>query len=133
MTFVNNPGYLAPVIAIPSALEISAITQSFPCVITASANTDQTNTYVTGQLIRLNVPKSFGMYQINGQVAKVTAVNGSNITVPIDSTQYDPFVIPASTAEQPASLSPAGSRNLTLGNNNTQVPFQNLGINYSGN
>ncbi len=126
MTFVNNPGYLAPVIAIPSALEISAISRAFPCVITASPNSDQTNTYIPGQLIRLNVPRSFGMWQIDGKTVQITAVSGSNITVPLDSTNYDAFVIPASTAEQPASLSPAGSRNLTLGNNTIQVPFQNL-------
>jgi hypothetical protein len=60
--------YLAPVITIPSALEITNITNSFPMVITTTENSDQENTYIIGQLIKLNVPYSFKMIQsLNNQ------------------------------------------------------------------
>lgn len=118
--------YLPPTIAIPSALEITAISQSNPMVVTISANSDQFNTYIPGQLVKLMIPHSYGMQQASGLTRQITAVNGSQISLNIDSSGFDPFVIPASTAEQPASLSPAGSRNLLFNNQTGQVPFQSL-------
>jgi hypothetical protein len=131
MTFANPPNvknpYLPPVIAIPSALEITAITQANPMVITVSGNTDQVNAYIPGQAVRLNIPNSYGMQQANGLTGVIKAVNGNQLTLNIYSSGFDPFVVPASTAEQPASLGPSGSRNLQYNNNQTaQVPFQSL-------
>jgi hypothetical protein len=122
---INNP-YLPPVIAIPSALEITAISQANPMVVTVSPNTDQSNTYIPGQAVRLNIPNSYGMQQANGLTGVITAVSGNNLTLNIYSKGFDPFVVPASTAEQPASLGPSGSRNLAFSNTTGQVPFQSL-------
>lgn len=127
MTAPNSRNtYLPPVIQIPSALEITAITQSNPMVITVSNNTDQVNTYIAGQQILLNIPVTFGMWQANGLLAVITNVSGNQLTLNINSSSFDPFVTPASGSLQPASLSPSGSRNLAFSNNTNQIGFQSL-------
>ncbi len=113
--------YLPPVIAIPSALEIVNITQAMQMIVTTTANTDQMNTYITGQLVRLTVPYSFGMYQANGLIGQIVSLNAPDLTLNIDSTGFDPFV----TAQgQVASLAPAGSQNLQFSNQTATIPFQ---------
>jgi len=117
--------YLSPVVQIPSALEITDISKSNPMVISTSANSDQMDTYIAGQQIKLTVPANYGMFQANGLNALITEVNGSDITVNVDSTLFDTFVIP-STYISGASLAPSGSRNLQFNNTTNQVPFQSL-------
>ncbi len=127
MTYPNNSNqYLPGVIAIPSALQITSISQSYPMVIGISVNTVvAANTYIAQQLVRLNVPYDYGMFQANGLQGKIITNTGSTLVVDIDSRQFDPFVIPTSGV-QPASLAPAGSRNLEYNNNTDLVPFQSL-------
>lgn len=118
--------YLAPVVQIPSALTISAITRTFPMVVTTEANSDQSNTYIAGQVVRLNVPATYKMLQANGLVGVITEVDGDDISLNIDARLFDAFVIPGAGAQQPATLSPYGSRNLSFNNQTRQVPFQSL-------
>ena len=126
MTIPNNSNeYLAPVIQIPSALEITAITQAIQMVVTTSANTDQSNSYIPGQQVVLTVPYTYGMWQANGLQGVITEVNGSLLTLNINSSSFDTFVIP-SPALQQASLAPSGSRNLQYSNDTNKVPFQSL-------
>lgn len=118
---------MAGTIQIPSSMTITAITNAFPAVITVSVNPiTESLTYVPGQNIRLNVPINYGMYQANGLTPQITAVNGLQITVNLDTTLFDPFVVPNPLTYGPATLSPNGSRNLTLNNTTAQVPFQSL-------
>lgn len=118
--------YLPPVIQIPSFLEITAITQSLPMVITVSIeNTTTTaNTYIVGMAVRLFVPFSYKMWQANNLVGTIIAINGSNFTLNLDSSQFDPFIVPSGNVEQPATISPAGSRNYQYTNGSSNVPFQ---------
>ena len=119
--------YLPGVIFIPSSLDITAITNSYPMVITVSVNpVTESNTYRQGQLVKLNVPYSYGMFQADGLTGQIIAVVGNNITVDIDSTLFDTFIVPLNSAIQPASIAPAGSRNLAYSNDTTQVAFQPL-------
>lgn len=120
--------YLPPVVQIPSSLQITAITQSAPMVITvAIANpTTEANTYIAGMAVRLMVPQTFGMYQANGLVGTILAIDGNNFSLNIDSTQFDPFVVPSGNILQPATISPNGSRNLQYNNLTNEVPFQSL-------
>lgn len=85
----------------------------------------EANTYIVGMAIRLFVPYSYGMFQANNLVGTITAINGNTWTLNLDSSQFDPFVIPAS-GEQPATVSPNGSRNYQYNNGSAQVPFQSL-------
>lgn len=121
--------YLAPNIFVPSSLLITNITQSVPMQVTVSVSEPSTeaNTYIVGMAIRLFVPITYGMKQANNLVGTIIAINGSTFTLSLDSTNFDPFVIPAGGVESPASISPAGSRNLQYDNTNVQfVPFQSL-------
>ncbi len=120
----NSNTYLPPTIQIPSALEITSITQDNPMVITTLANTDQVNTYIVGQLVRLTVPVTYGMFQANGLTGQIVAINGSDFSLNINSSGFDAFVIPSGNVQQPASMAPSGSRNLQFDNTTSQVPFQ---------
>jgi hypothetical protein len=126
MTNPNNSNtYLPPVIQIPSALEISAITKSYPMVVNISANSDQYNSYLPGQLVKFTVPRSYGMQQVNGLTGQILSASTSSLSINIDSTGFDAFIVPTS-GEQPASLAPSGSRNLSYNNSTNQLPFQSL-------
>ncbi|MEN6512216.1 MAG: hypothetical protein ABFD00_10370 [Chloroherpetonaceae bacterium] len=120
--------YLKPVIQIPSSLLITNITNSLPMVITVTIgnNTTEANTYIVGMNVKLNVPKSYGMYQANELVGTIKNINGSDFTLNIDSTNFDSFVLPVGNVEKPASISPFGSRNLQYDNFTKNVPFQSL-------
>lgn len=119
--------YLPGVIAIPSALTITAITTASPMVVTVSVNpVTQANTYIAGQLVKLFIPKTYGMFQANGLVGKIIAAGVNTLTLNINSSGFDPFVIPGTGTTMPASLSPAGSQNLQFNNLTDQVGFQSL-------
>ena len=120
MTVPNNANtYLPPTVVEPVKLLIGNITRSYPAVVTVTT----TNDYVAGQLVHFTVPSSYKMFQMNQLTAQIMSINGLDISVDIDSTGFDTFVTPATYQPQPASLSPAGSRNLY---NIEFVPFHNL-------
>jgi len=121
--------YLPPVITIPSSLNITAIKQSLFMQITLSlGNTvSEANTYIVGMAVRLFIPRPYGMFQANNLVGTITAINGLNFTLDLDSSQFDAFVIPSGNVEQPATIAPAGSRNYQYTNGSSlAVPFQSL-------
>lgn len=128
MSIPNNANtYLPGTIQIPSSLLITGITNSFPMIVTVSVDpVTASNTYIAGQLVKLLIPNPYRMFQANGLVGQILSVNGLDLRLNIDSSQFDQFVIPSGNVEQPASLSPAGSRNLAFNNNTGQVPFQSL-------
>jgi hypothetical protein len=123
----NN--YLPPVIQIPSSLVITNITQSLPMIVSVAIGNDTTeaNTYIVGMAVRLFVPVTYKMIQANGLVGTITAINGLNWTLNLDSSQFDAFTIPSGNVEQPATIAPAGSRNYQYTNGSSlAVPFQSL-------
>lgn len=124
MTF--NPGnntFLPPSPVVPQQLIITAITNSFPCQITVQSLL--LSTYIPDQLIRLDIPFDYGMFQADALTVKIISVIGLVFTVELDSTGFDPFVLPSGgfMTPRPASLSPAGSRNIY---NTTVVPFRSF-------
>lgn len=118
--------YLPGVIQIPSTLLITGMTQSAPLVITFTVPDTGFNTYVIGQLVRLTVPRTWGMYQANGLIGKIIQLGINTMSLNIDSSLFDSFTDGSSSNETPASLSPAGSQNLQFDNTTYQVPFQSL-------
>jgi len=120
--------YLPGVIAIPSSLNITAITNAFPMVITVEISNESTeaNTYIVGMAVRLFIPYDYGMFQANNLVGTIIAIDNLNFSLNLDSSQFDVFAIPGSNQAQPASISPAGSRNYEYNNNSGKVPFQSL-------
>lgn len=117
--------YLPGVIQIPSMLIITAITRAMPMVVTVSVPSTGSNTYIVGQLVRLTVPYNYGMFQADNLTAQIISVNGLDLSLDVDSSGFDAFVIPL-TGEQPASLAPAGSRNIQFNNTTDTVGFQSL-------
>lgn len=119
--------YLPGVIQTPSALEITNISKSYPMIVsTTNIPQTQVNIYISKQVVKLFVPINYGMFQANGLQAQIISVNGNDLYLDIDSSQFDTFVIPT-TGEQPASLSPSGSRNLEYTNDTANyVPFKSL-------
>lgn len=120
--------YLPGVIAIPSSLLITNITNTAPMVVTVAVGNSSTeaNTYIVGMAVKLTVPKPYGMFQANGLVGTIIAINGMDFALNLDSSQFDQFVIPSGNVETPASIAPSGSRNLQYNNDTGRVPFQSL-------
>lgn len=116
--------YLPPTPVIPGFLLITNITQTNPMVVTITDSDE--NTYIVGQAVYLSVPASYGMFQANALTGVITAISGTNFTLNINATQFDAFVTPSVGREQPATISPAGSRNLQYSNSTNRVPFQSL-------
>lgn len=111
--------FLPPSPVAPHFLTILNITRSFPCIVTV----EEENNYVVNQLIHFSVPFDYGMFQINQLTGEIVAVNGMDFSVSIDTTYFDPFVFPPFSTQVPATIAPAGSRNLY----NTQfVPFHSV-------
>jgi hypothetical protein len=84
------------------------------------------NTYIVGQCVRLNIPASYGMQQANGLIGQIIAINSNVFSLDINSSYFDVFSVPGTGQEMPATMAPAGSRNLTITNDCTKVPFQSL-------
>lgn len=118
--------YLPGVIAIPSALLITAITRASPMVVSFTIPAAGANTYIVGQLVKLTVPITWGMFQANGKVGKIIQIGVSTMSLNIDSSQFDAFVYKPTSVDSPAVLCPAGSQNLQFNNTTGQVPFQSL-------
>ncbi len=116
--------YLPPTKVIPGFLLISNISRAVQMVVSFVDSVE--NTYIVGQNVYLSVPASYKMFQANGLTGQITNINGTDFTLNINSTQFDTFVAPPTGAEQPATLSPAGSTNLQFDNNTNKVGFQSL-------
>lgn len=123
-TAPNNANTYLPVSpVVAQSLEITAISQSYPCQVTISLGPDQVNEYQKGQLLYFSIPKYYGMQQLAGKTGMITEVSGNNIYVNVNSSNFDPFIVPIGKKAMKASICSAGSRNLY---NYTQVPFHAL-------
>lgn len=120
MIYGNNT-YLPPSPVVPMSLLISNISNDLNCVVTVITP----NSYVVGQCVYFSVPFDYGMSQINSLTGTIINVDITNLifTVNINTTLFDSFINPPSGSEKPATLSPAGSRNIY---NNLTVPFHSL-------
>ncbi len=70
--------------------------------------------YSTGLIVRLYVPYGFGMVQANELYGPITVINDTQFTMPIDTTNFDAFVIPdyqPGNFGTPAQVVPIGEVN----------------------
>lgn len=109
--YIPSYSYPKPVYQ-PAMRVISAITNSNPVVIT----TTLPHQYIDGLIVRMDMPQSSGMQQINQQSGVVTVTSPTTFSLPIDSTNYDPFMLPNSfpPGYQDAQVVPFGEINSTL-------------------
>lgn len=114
----------------PNSLIITGITQALPMVITCTLDNftpnPRVNTYFVGMNVQITVPRPYGMFQANGLIGRIMAIDGNSFTMNIDSTLFDAFVIPVTVTESPPSIAPFGSNNLEYNNYTNSVPFKSL-------
>lgn len=70
---------------------ISSITRGNPTTVVTTFDHD----YLDGEIVRLIVPDTYGMRQINKLSGTITVTNDTTFTIDINSTNFDPFVAPA--------------------------------------
>lgn len=74
----------------PAMRIITAVTNGFPCIVTTSF----AHNYLTGLVVRLDIPENYGMVQANQLFAPITYIDAVTFSMPIDTTYFDPFVVP---------------------------------------
>lgn len=105
--YINpNPVYL------PQLLVVTAITNANPAVVTTNIN----HNFLTGTVIRLWIPLEAGMQQLAPQHLQweITVLSPTTFSIPVDSTNYDPFVAPAGAKQQCAQVFPVGEDTFIL-------------------
>lgn len=84
----------------PTRLEISNITKANPAVVTTSTDHNLT----TGQVVRVNVPRNYGMVELNHLALIITVLSATTFSlqatqvpplVNVDSRQFTAFTIPS--------------------------------------
>lgn len=97
---IENPAFQ------PAMRIITAITQSFPALVTTSF----AHQYFSDTIVRLYVPIEFGMRQANQLQGTITVTAPDQFTIDIDTTNFDPFVVPPNP-QQRAQVVPIGEEN----------------------
>lgn len=116
-----STGYYAitPNIFTPAMRMIYSISLAHPATVVTTLDgvTPGDNQYVTGTVVRLDIPEAFGMPQANGLTGTITVTGANSFTIDIDTTQFQPyripFVLPAHLISF-AQVVPIGSANDTL-------------------
>lgn len=97
----------------PSMRLITAITNANPAAVT----TDINHQYVNNTIVRLDIPSAFGMQQANQLTGQITITGATTFTIDIDTTIFQPFVVPSPLPPQLISYAqvvPIGSTTGTL-------------------
>jgi len=91
---------------------ISGITNAVPASVTTTFN----HQYITGMIVRLNIPEGFGMVQANQLYGPIIVTSPTTFTITIDTTKFDAFVAPSSFpfSYQSAQCTPIGEVSSTL-------------------
>lgn len=84
VVFYANP---SPIFQ-PAMRLIENITNALNAVITTTFDHD----YITGAIVRIYVPKGFGMLQINKMKGTITVLSPTTFSIDIDTTLFDIFV-----------------------------------------
>ena len=97
----------------PAMRIIESITQSNPAIVTTTFS----HLYVSGTIVRFDLPPAVGMQQLNQQQSAITVTGATTFTIPIDTSSYAPFSIPMSPNPHTntcAQVVPVGEINKTL-------------------
>lgn len=75
----------------PAMRIITAITNASPALVTTSFD----HLYLTGSIVRLDIPFGFGMQQANQKFGEILSIpSPTTFTISLDTTLFDPFVLP---------------------------------------
>ncbi len=97
----------------PAMRLIASISKSNPAVVTTTFN----HQYVTGTIVRLDIPFIDGMQQLAGRVFPIIVTGPTTFTIPVDTRSFDDFQIPVSPPPHEntcAQIIPVGEINETL-------------------
>lgn len=76
----------------PAMRIIAAITNANPAVVT----TTFAHQYITGTIVRLDIPVACGMQQANQMTGTIVVTGTTTFAINIDTTKFDAFSIPVS-------------------------------------
>lgn len=76
----------------PAMRLIDSITQANPAVIT----TTFAHQYITGTIVRLDIPRADGMQQADQIFGPIIVLSSTTFSMPFDSTNFSPFSVPMS-------------------------------------
>lgn len=110
MTVVSNGGLWNSGTYYPFVCDISAVTQAQNAVVTTTVN----HGFVVGNLVSFNIPKEYGMRQLNAVTGVVLSVTSNTVTTDINTLNFDAFTVPSVPSYQvldPAQILPAGDTN----------------------
>lgn len=74
----------------PTLRIISSITNANPAKVKTTLDHD----YITGEIVRLKIPKGFGMQKANNLLGIVTTTSEDEFTITIDTSRFEPFSPP---------------------------------------
>jgi hypothetical protein len=98
MPIPNTPNYYAQQFPVfqRAMRNILSITQDINALVTTTFDgvNPGNHNYSTGLIARLYVPYGFGMVQANELEGPITVINATQFTIPIDTTNFDAFVVP---------------------------------------
>lgn len=106
MPFLANPTYE------PAMSQVTNITNGFPAIVTTATN----HNLISGTIVRLVIPEGFGMVNANHLTGIIITTGATTFTIDIDTTFFDPFVIPGifPFSQQISSVVPIGEINSIL-------------------
>jgi len=81
---IQNPVYQ------PAMRLISSISNGLPAVVTTTFN----HNYISGTIVRLDIPPADGMRPLDGQLFPITVTGNTTFTIPVDTTNLGAFSIP---------------------------------------
>lgn len=90
MTFVSNHGLYFSGTYLPFTCDITAITTGQTTIITTSVK----HSFVIGNEVSFQIPKEYGMRQLDKENGYVLSITDYTVEVNIDSLGFDAFVIP---------------------------------------
>ena|SRR5271157_2638923 len=110
MTFQSNHGLYNSGTYLPFVCNITAVTQAQQAVVTTAVN----HSFLVGNEVTFQIPKQYGMRQLNGLNGSILSTTTNTITVNIDTTQFDAFSVPsvpATVVLDPAQVLAIGDTN----------------------
>lgn len=94
----------------PRFLYVTGVSQAVNAVVTVSV----AHNYVVGELVYFNLPSSFGMVELSGLTARISAVGTYTMTLDLNTSGFSAFAFPtsanAASEARFATLGPAGQR-----------------------
>lgn len=104
----------------PAMRIISNISNGNPCVVT----TTFAHGYLSGAIVRLNLPLGFGMQELNQQYAEISVLSPTTFSMPINTLFLTTFTTPAGypNNSQSATTVNVGENGFLLNSAVQQVP-----------